>query len=201
MKQHDAGVMSRQRECQNRDCRAMLPRLAVHYCPFCGTHQTAPPPPEQIVAPETVEAPSATAVTAGTPSIDPVVAFEAHVAAELRRPYCDSASFRALIGYATRSCALGETRAEVLLEMLLERLHVVNEKKLLLELEGLLHNFTDGDKKLDRKEWDDALQSACMRRPGYSLGLDASEAERFILAFCRRHQVRVKVGLFKWQVP
>ncbi len=143
----------------------------------------------------------AAAGTRPVPDGDAVRAFEAHLAAELSDAYCSAGQYQALVAYAGRQWSIARTRAETLLAMWLEQHHVVNEKQLLAELDGLLHNFTQEDRKLDKKERQDALQSICAPRAGYARGLDRVEAERYLLEFCRRNNVRIRVGLFKWQVP
>lgn len=78
---------------------------------------------------------------------------------------------------------------------------IANEKKLLEELNTLLHRFTDSDKKLDKKEREDAMQYVCKSRPGYLKGLNYQVADRYINEFCKANRVKVKVGIFAWEIP
>ena len=78
---------------------------------------------------------------------------------------------------------------------------IVNESKLLAELEAMLQQFTVKDKKLDPKERIDSMQYVCKARAGYSKGLNYDVAERYTVAFCRSNSVKVKVGLFSWATP
>jgi len=205
--------MARTLRCDNQECAAALPRLALAFCPFCGSAQTRRAEEAetagQAAAITTVPAsPAPNARAHPVPAamhpagdIDAVRAFETHLAAELDDAYCSAGQFQALVAYAGRQWNIPRARAETLLAMWLEQHHVVNENQLLAELDGLLHAFTHEDRKLDKKERQDALQSICTPRPGYARGLDSVEAERYLIEFCRINSVRVRVGLFKWQVP
>ena len=91
--------------------------------------------------------------------------------------------------------------ATTVINMELEVRTVVNEKLLLEELDSLLHRFTDRDKKLDKKERDDAIQYVCKPRSGYLKGLNYQVADRHITEYCRANHVKIKIGLFKWEIP
>ncbi|WP_313174962.1 hypothetical protein [Massilia sp.] len=212
--------MARTIRCDNAECEVALPRLALAFCPFCGSAQTRRAEAAEA-AEASAQAPAVTVATGAPASAaagasaqpappaamhpgadtDAARAFEAHLAAELGDPYCSAGQFQALVAYAGRQWRIPRARAETLLAMWLEQHHAVNEKQLLAELDGLLHAFTHDDRKLDKKERQDALQSICTPRPGYARGLDSVEAERYLIEFCRINSVRVRVGLFKWQVP
>jgi hypothetical protein len=190
--------MNQRGDCENIECNAFMQGIAVRHCPFCGQRQTAARAAQQVsVVPQQATQSHAP----GTPAAPPVGMFEAHIKSELSYPYCETSKFDALVRYGVKQLQLTESRAEMLLTLQLERMSAANEKKLLSELEGMLRNFTDDDKKLDKKEWNDALQDACRARHGYARGLDPAEADRFILDYCRRNKVRIKTGLFKWDVP
>lgn len=115
--------------------------------------------------------------------------------------YCDSAAWRNLAEEGVGGFGLDRKTAVLALDMELERLSVANEPALLRELEGMLRQFTDRDRKLDAKERSDVVQLVCRAKPGYSKGLRHEVAESFIIDFCRQNGVKVKVGLFKWAVP
>lgn len=115
--------------------------------------------------------------------------------------YCDDKTRADLLRQATNDCGVPPDKAQVIIDMELESSGVVNEKKLLAELEQMLRQFTDKDKKLDPKERSDAMQYVCKARAGYSKGLDYDVAERYIVSFCRANSVKIKVGLLKWAIP
>ena len=115
--------------------------------------------------------------------------------------YCDVKTRAELLRQATNDCGVPPEKAQVIIDMELESNGVVSEKKLLAELELMLKQFTDKDKKLDPKERNDAMQYVCKARAGYSKGLDYDVAERYIISFCRANSVKVKVGLLKWAIP
>lgn len=115
--------------------------------------------------------------------------------------YCDEKTRADLLRQATNDCGVSPDKAQVIIDMELESGGIVNEKKLLNELELMLKQFTDNDKKLDPKERNDAMQYVCKARAGYSKGLNYDVAERYIVNFCRANRVKVKVGLFKWAIP
>lgn len=133
-------------------------------------------------------------------SEDGLSVFHRDIADSISNAYCDSATFAKLLRQGQNMLALEERRVNAIVSMALERLHAVNEQALLEELEALLHVFTDAEKKLDKKERIDALQSACKARPGMKKGMDAAIAERFITDFCRRNAVKERSGLWGWKV-
>jgi DNA gyrase/topoisomerase IV subunit A len=130
-----------------------------------------------------------------------VDAFRTRVTNQIFDGYCDEKSRADLIRQATNDCGISPEKATVILDMELESRCCVNEKKLLTELEAMLKQFTDKDKKLDPKEREDAMQYVCKARSGYSKGLAYDIAERYIVNFCRANSVKVKTGLFKWAIP
>lgn len=131
---------------------------------------------------------------------DPRELFSEMLAARPFDAYCSAADRRALLREA-RLVGLDEDGAEVVLDFELERRRVANEHALLQRLDALLHQFTDGDGRLDEKERRDALQLACRPSAGCSKGLQYDVAEEYLTRFCREHGVKVKAGLFRWAVP
>ncbi len=115
--------------------------------------------------------------------------------------YCDVATLNNLLLFAVQTCGLEQKKAEIILAMELENMGVANEKGLLIELDALLHRFSDKDKKLDDKEKNDTIQFLCKARTGYKNGLNFDVANHFITEFCRINSVKVKVGIFKWGIP
>lgn len=212
--------MKRKLQCQDGACAATLPRLAIGFCPFCGTAQVARDDEpggvdEDLLVAAIGDAPAApsrghTAVTAVADSGevrkpsdagDATARFIAHMRAELQDTYCDATTFAGLVSYGIRACELQESRAIHVLAMQLEAAHIASERHLLEELDGLLRNFTEQDKCLDEKERQDAVDNACRPRPGYSRGLDRVEAERYVINFCRMNGVKVKTGWLRWAIP
>ncbi len=135
------------------------------------------------------------------PPSDPVEALKSQLSTKVFDSYCDEATLNSLILYGVQTCGLDMKKAEIVLAMELESKGVTNEKVLLAELEALLHQFTDADKKLDEKEKNDTIQFLCKARTGYRQGLNFDVANRFITTFCRNNRVKVKIGFFKWEIP
>ena len=132
---------------------------------------------------------------------DPVDLLKNQLSIKVFDGYCDQYTFNGLIQYGIQSCGLSDKKCEVILAVEFENKSIVNEKFLLMELDSLLHQFTDSDKKLDQKEKNDAIQFLCKARLGYMHGLNYDVANRFIIDFCRKHRVKVKTGFLKWEIP
>lgn len=115
--------------------------------------------------------------------------------------YCPASQFQALLAEATSAFGLDKSLAAATLAIELERMGVANEPLLLREMEAMLRQFTDKDKKLDAKERVDLVQLFCKPKAGYSKGLSINIAQEFIVDFCRQNRVKIKVGLLKWAVP
>lgn len=81
-------------------------------------------------------------------------------------------------GIPTRDC-------ELVLREELDGRGAVSERMLVEELDRLLHQFTDRDKKLDRKEERDALNKVIEKRPNKKAGLDPRVAEEYVASFCK----------------
>jgi len=132
---------------------------------------------------------------------DPIEALRQRLAQKIFDSYCDFSTRSEMIRHAVNDLGLETSRATMAVDMELEGIGCANEHKLLDELEGMLRRFTDKDKKLDRKERADAIQMVCRARPGYSKGLNVEAAEKRVVEFCRAHQVKVKVGFLRWEIP
>lgn len=152
----------------------------------------APPPSNQTPSPSPAPVP---------PPGGDVDELRKRVENRVFESYCDEKMRMDLLRQATNDCGVPADKAQVIIDMELESRGFVNEKKLLLELEAMLKQFTDKDKKLDPKEREDAMQYVCKPRSGYSKGLKFDVAETFITSFCRANRVKVKMGFFKWDVP
>jgi hypothetical protein len=72
----------------------------------------------------------------------------------------------------------------------LQKTGSVSERQLLDELERLLHQFTDDDKYLDKKEERDAFDQVIRPATGKRKGLDARVAEDFAASFCKVNGIR-----------
>jgi hypothetical protein len=127
--------------------------------------------------------------------------FRKHFSTKVFDDYCDDRNYADLLLFGIQSCQLDRKTTEILISMELESNGITNERALLLELNDLLHRFTDSDKKLDPKEQNDAIQFVCKTRVGFSKGLNYDVANHYILDFCRTHRVKLKVGFMKWQIP
>ena len=115
--------------------------------------------------------------------------------------YCESSVRQALIEQGAREFDLDEPHARHTVDSELQSRAIANEVQLLVELDGTLHQFSDSDRKLDRKERDDAFQLVCRPRPGFAKGLKTDVADKYIVDFCRQNNVKLKTGLFSWAVP
>lgn len=137
----------------------------------------------------------------GGSSIPDVEGFRGFIPERVFDAYCEGSTWRSLVDEGVGSFRLDRKTAELALDMELERLSVANEPNLLREVEAMLKQFTDRDRKLDEKEKSDIIQLVCRAKPGYAKGLRHEVANSFITDFCRQNGVKVKVGLFKWAVP
>lgn len=79
---------------------------------------------------------------------------------------------------------------ELVIRAELDKLGAVCERVLVDELDRLLHQFTDNDKRLDRKEERDALDKVLTPGGGKKKGLDPRVAEEYANSFCRVNGVR-----------
>jgi hypothetical protein len=130
-----------------------------------------------------------------------LAALGAYIAARVFDNYCPVDQYRAFVEHGVTSTGRDVTTVEYAVDLELERMGAANELRLLAELDSALHRFTASDRKLDSKEKDDAMQLVCKLRPGFRSGLRVDVAEAAILAYCRAHSVKQKVGLFSWAVP
>jgi hypothetical protein len=115
--------------------------------------------------------------------------------------YCDIQTFQSLIRFAIDDCGLDEFNASATIEFELEQNCILHEGKKIEELYSLLQRFTKNDKKLDEKERADALQIVSRKKPGYLKALNPEVATSHVIKFCRDNEVKIKTGLFKWEIP
>jgi hypothetical protein len=90
---------------------------------------------------------------------------------------------------------------ELVLRMELDKYGAASERLLLVELDRLLHQFTDNDKELDSKEERDTLDKVSTPAPGKKMGLDPRIAEEYVSSFCKVNGVRRNSDVKKWGVP
>ena len=99
---------------------------------------------------------------------------------------------------AAKGIAVKDT--DLVIRTELDKVGAVCERILLDELDRLLHQFTDNDKRLDGKEERDALDKVLALAPGKKKGLDPRVAEDYVNSFCRvngvRATLRLNAGLF-----
>ncbi|MCM8620206.1 MULTISPECIES: hypothetical protein [Candidatus Accumulibacter] len=100
---------------------------------------------------------------------------------------------------AARGIAVAE--AELVIRVELEKAGAVCERMLLEELDRLLHQFTDNDKRLDGKEERDALDKVLAVATGKKKGLDPRVAAEYVTSFCRVHGVRRDSETKRWATP
>lgn len=80
--------------------------------------------------------------------------------------------------------------ADLVIREVLAKNGAVCERVLLEELDKLLHQFTDNDKRLDGKEERDALDKVLIASHGKRKGIDPRVAEDYVNSFCRVNGVR-----------
>ena len=100
---------------------------------------------------------------------------------------------------ASKSIATKDT--ELVIRSELDKLGAVCERVLIDELDRLLHQFTDNDKRLDGKEERDALDKVLAAAPGKKKGLDPRVAEEYTNSFCKVNGVRRDTETNKWKFP
>jgi len=83
----------------------------------------------------------------------------------------------------------------------LDKYGAASERLLLVELDRLLHQFTDNDKEFDGKEERDTLDKVCTPAPGKKMGLDHRIAEEYVSSFCKVNGVRRNSDVKKWAIP
>lgn len=74
---------------------------------------------------------------------------------------------------------------ELVVRTELDKYGAVCERLLIDDLERLLHQFTDNDRKLDGKEERDALDKVVRPAVGKKKGLDPRVAEEYVSSFCK----------------
>src|SRR5438067_4172262 len=79
---------------------------------------------------------------------------------------------------------------ELVIREELQKTESVSERQLLDDLDSLLHQFTDDDKFLDRKEERDAFDQIVRPAAGKRKGLDPRVAEDYVASFCRVNGIR-----------
>jgi hypothetical protein len=93
---------------------------------------------------------------------------------------------------ASRGLAIREIETAIQTE--LKKSGSVSERQLVDELERMLHQFTDDDRLLDRKEERDAFDHVVRPATGKHKGLDPQVAEAHVASFCRVHGIRRQTG-------
>ena len=135
-------------------------------------------------------------------SIDaPTAQFRNHIRSRVSDAYCSMEDYSRFVKFGVDNLAFERQTAKAVLDVTLETLSVVNEPKLVQELESILHRFTFADKRLDAKEKTNAIQLVCKARMGYGKGLSHEVAEQTILNYCRANDIKVKTGFLSWSVP
>lgn len=100
---------------------------------------------------------------------------------------------------AARSISVKD--ADLVLRTELDQAGAVCERVLIDELDRLLHQFTDNDKRLDGKEERDALDKVLTPAPQKRKGLDPRVAEEYVNSFCKVNGVRRDTETKRWVVP
>ena len=87
---------------------------------------------------------------------------------------------------------------ELVIREQLDEYSAVSERALVEELDRLLHQFTDNDKKLDQKEERLALSKVVNKAPGKRAGLDPRVAEEYVASFCKANGASRSTDTKKW---
>ncbi|SIQ75104.1 hypothetical protein SAMN05880566_105197 [Janthinobacterium sp. TND4EL3] len=87
---------------------------------------------------------------------------------------------------------------ELVIREQLDEYSAVSERALVEELDRLLHQFTDNDKKLDQKEERLALSKVVNKAPGKRTGLDPRIAEEYVASFCKANGASRSTDTKKW---
>lgn len=91
--------------------------------------------------------------------------------------------------------------AAIVIRTEIHKVGAVSERELIDRLDQLLHQFTDDDKLLDRKEERDAFDQVVQPAAGKRKGLDPSVAEEHLESFCKVNGVRRSTAGRNWAVP
>ncbi|MFA6069708.1 MAG: hypothetical protein WC810_14090 [Janthinobacterium sp.] len=87
---------------------------------------------------------------------------------------------------------------ELVIREQLDEYSAVSERALVEELDRLLHQFTDNDKKLDQKEERLALSKVVNVASGKRVGLDPRVAEEYVTSFCKANGASRSTDTKKW---
>ena len=87
---------------------------------------------------------------------------------------------------------------ELVIREQLDEYSAVSERALVEELDRLLHQFTDNDKKLDQKEERLALSKVVNKAPGKRAGLDPRIAEEYVASICKANGASRATDTKKW---
>ena len=87
---------------------------------------------------------------------------------------------------------------ELVIREQLDEYSAVSERALVEELDRLLHQFTDNDKKLDQKEERLALSKVVNAASGKRVGLDPRIAEEYVSSFCKANGASRSTDTKKW---
>ena len=127
--------------------------------------------------------------------------FREWIASQVFDNYCSAADCSALEKHGVSHFGQELKQSKLIVELELKSLGAVNETSLLSDLDSMLVSFTTIDRKLNPKEHEDSIQLICRARNGFPKGLRHQVAEQYILEFCRRNRVKLKKGLFSWEIP
>jgi hypothetical protein len=100
---------------------------------------------------------------------------------------------------AARGFAVPEI--ELTLRKVLDQYGAVSERQLVATLDKWLHQSTDNDKVLDRKEEKDCLDQVVIAAPGKKAALDPRVANDYVSSFCKANGVRRSTDSNKLKIP
>lgn len=100
---------------------------------------------------------------------------------------------------AARGFAVAEI--ELTLRKVLDQYGAVSERQLIATLDKWLHQSTDNDKVLDKKEEKDCLDQVVIAAPGKKAALDPRVAEDYVSSFCKANGIRRSTESNKLKMP
>ena len=138
--------------------------------------------------PRSVESPPIT-------SSPDVVGLQDYIAKRTTSRYCGTQQRNNVIQIASTQFGFDSHEATHAVDFVLEHQGIANEFKLLLEMRSVLTGVSGDRKRLTDKDRADAIEMFIRR------GLPAQVAEAAFLQFCRSSGVKLKTGMFSWNVP
>ena len=124
-----------------------------------------------------------------------MVGLQDYIAKRATSRYFSAEQRISVIQVASTQFGFDSDQATHAVDFVLEQRGIANEFKLLQEMRSVLTVMSGDRKRLTDKDRADALEMFVRR------GVPAQIAESAFLQFCRSSGVKLKTGLFSWDVP